>query len=128
MNRYDFLRSFWFHYAGLYPDNPQSHQFRDGYGGSTPVYWVRGTAIGIRQTVGTYTLVTNVIGEDVGMRIVPFLRRLGREFEDMDIHVDGMWCKSEFMIEGEAYDVCRWGEMAEWLEGRRQVYESVLRS
>ena len=96
MNRYDFLRSFWFHYAGLYPDNPQSHQFRDGYGGSTPVYWVRGTAIGIRQTVGTYTLVTNVIGEDVGMRIVPFLRRLGREFEDMDIHVDGMWCKSEF--------------------------------
>ena len=128
MNRHDFLRSFWFHYAGLYPDNPKSHRFREGCGGSTPVYRVNGTVFRIRQTVGAYILVTHVTGEDVGMRIVPFLRRLSREFQDMDNHVDGMWCKSEFTVEGDAYDKCRWDEMAEWLEGRRQVHESVLRS
>ena len=46
----------------------------------------------------------------------------------MDNHVDGMSCKSEFIIEGDAYDMCSWDEMAEWLEERRQTYDCVLRS
>ena len=128
MNRYDFYRAFWANYADLYPHSPKASQFRAGYGSATPVYRVENTRFGIRQRLGTYVLYTHVIGCNIENHIVPHLRKLGEEFQDMDEFSESMWCKSEYYEHGDSYDINNWREMSEWLEERRQGYEKILRS
>ena len=129
MNRYNFLRAFWSHYASLYPNSPKANRFRSGYAGSTPIYDVEGSNLRIRQWIGTYTVGTHIIGENVEKQSALYVHRIGEEYQDIDEFKYGKWCRTEYYPEeGEVlYDMDNWDEIAKWLEDLRQLYERILR-
>ena len=121
-----FRRAFWAHFAKVLPDAPGP---RSGYASSNVYHRVEPADLYICQYIAQPEVGVYLTGkngrrdDDIKKRIAPNKAALSEELGQGE-NVSGSSAWTGLYI--DATDRNNWDKMAQWLEGRRAIYERVL--